>query len=431
MDVGPVAVELLTLDVSSLETRTEFLGVLDAPDGIVLQPEVDGRVVDLFVSSGETVSVGDPIARLSPARGQAEVNAAIANTTVARSALANAQAQVRVATAEKVRAEAEVALQQSDLERIQYLVTEGAESQRQLDVMMRNRDGAIATLNAAIETIAATEAGVREAEAALIQAQAQVSAVQSDLSDTLITAPIAGVVGDLVVKQGDYVEAGDDLTTIVQNQTLELSLAIPVEYRNQLQLGLPVVIHPVANHAVANNTLVNNTLVNNTLANNSPERLKPEIVGTIQFIAPQVDAATQTITAEAIFDNATGTLVDEQRVDATIIWHQQPGLLVPANAISRVAGQPFVFVATPSSQEDTGAEAIGQGETGQGETEQGETGTPGLIAQHRSITLGKIQGNHYQVLDGIEPGESIVVSGVLALSNGMAIAPLNHEGSQL
>ncbi|NET48815.1 MAG: efflux RND transporter periplasmic adaptor subunit, partial [Merismopedia sp. SIO2A8] len=50
-----------------------------------------------------------------------------------------------------------------------------------------------------------------------------------------------------------------------------------------------------------------------------------------------------------------------------------------------------------------------------------ETGTPQLIAEQRSVTLGAIQGNDYQVLDGIESGDTIVVSGILGLSNGRVI----------
>ena len=110
---------------------------------------------------------------------------------------------------------------------------------------------------------------------------------------------------------------------------------------------------------------------------------------------------------EATFENPTGILNDDQRVEASIVWQERSGVLIPTTAISRLAGQSFVFVATPSTNE--------------------ETGEAELIAQQRSITLGDIQGNDYQVLDGVEPGETIVVSGILNLSNGMAIAPISES----
>ena len=379
MGFGLVPVELMELESSRLEERSGFVGTLDAQQGVVLKPETDGQVVQVFVDSGDVVSAGTPILRLSPDRNQAEVDTAIANTSITRAALANAEAQVRTAEAEAVRAEAEVALQEEEIKRVQYLVEEGAESQQQLDVVERNRERAIAALNASTERVQSAQAEVQEAEAALTQSQSRVAVVQSDLQDTLVTAPISGVVGDMVAKQGDYVESGDALTSITQNQTLDLSLSVPIEYRDQLSLGLPVEISrfPGDDQGVR---------------------------GRVSFISPQVNAATQTLTVEASFENATGILSDDQRVEAAIIWQQRSGVLVPATAISRLAGQPFIFVATPSTNEETG------------ESE--------LVAQQRSVTLGNIQGNHYQVLDGLEAGESIVVSGILNLSNGMAIAPV-------
>ncbi|NJP12510.1 MAG: hypothetical protein HC866_26100 [Leptolyngbyaceae cyanobacterium RU_5_1] len=46
-----------------------------------------------------------------------------------------------------------------------------------------------------------------------------------------------------------------------------------------------------------------------------------------------------------------------------------------------------------------------------------------LIAKQKPIKLGTIQGNSYQVLDGLKAGEKVVVSGVLKLSDGAAIVP--------
>ena len=376
MGFGPIAVELMELESRQIEERSAFVGVMEAQQGVMLKPEVDGQVVQVFVSSGDQVNVGDPVFRLSPDRSQAEVNTAIANTNISRAALTNAQAQFRAAQAEQVRAQAEVDLQNQEIDRTRELVAEGAQAQQQLDIAIRNRDTAIASLEAANERIQSAQAAIEQAEAALQQAQSQVEIVQSDLADTLISAPISGTVGDIPIKLGDFVEVGDDLTTVVQNQTLDLSLAVPIEYREQLQLGLPVQVNNFGNQAIE---------------------------GQINFISPQVNPTTQTVTVEAAFDNSLRLLNDDQRVEASIIWEEHSGVLVPATAITRLAGQSFVFVAIPSTDE--------------------ETGESQLIAQQRSVTLGAIQGNDYQVLDGLKQGESIVISGILNLSNGDAIAP--------
>lgn len=47
-------------------------------------------------------------------------------------------------------------------------------------------------------------------------------------------------IGDVPAKVGDFLRKGDIISTLTQNQSLELRLAIPVERQPQLRLGLPV-----------------------------------------------------------------------------------------------------------------------------------------------------------------------------------------------
>lgn len=86
----------------------------------------------------------------------------------------------------------------------------------------------------------------------------------------------------------------------------------------------------------------------------------------------------------------------DQTVQSRVIWNKQPGVLVPATAISRVAGQNFVFVAQAP-----------------------EAGK--LVARQRPVVLGDIQGNDYQVKSGLKANERIVVSGTLKLIDGAPI----------
>ncbi|MEO0406467.1 MAG: efflux RND transporter periplasmic adaptor subunit [Cyanobacteria bacterium P01_A01_bin.135] len=380
--MGPmeVLVELQDLQLDTVATSSELIGVLDAEQGVTLRPEADGRVARLFVESGQVVQQGDPVVLLSPERNQAEVSAAQANESVSQAALNTARSEVSALRAEKVELEAELDLQNTEFSRTEDLVTDGALAQQDLDRVERDRRTAQASLNAINERITAAEQSVRQAEASLSQARAQTGAVQADLNDKQVRAPIAGVVGDVPVKLGDYLDTGDVITTITQNENLEIDLDIPIEFRDRLREGLPVeiVVGPNSD-AIA--------------------------TGNISFVSPQVNAATQSVLATASFDNVVG-LQDDQRVIARVIWSEQPGVLVPTAAVSRLGGQTFVFVA----QEET--------------TEDGETQ---MVAEQRQVTLGDIQGNSYHVTEGVEAGETIVTSGILNLSDG---APITTEPPQ-
>ncbi|MEB3210042.1 MAG: efflux RND transporter periplasmic adaptor subunit [Leptolyngbyaceae bacterium] len=380
---GPVPVTLDTLEQETVTISSGFVGTLDAQRGVVLKPEVDGQITRIYVSPGQSVSAGELIVELSPDRSQAELGAARASVGAAQALLANSQAQLRAAESNLVSAQSEVRLQEDELERFQFLVNEGAQSQQELDVVQRDYEAAIADRDAAEDQVEAAVAAEAQAEASLSQARSEAAAVQSDFEDTQIAAPIDGIVGDFPIKLGDFVEVGDELTTITQNETLELELSVPIERQDELRVGLPVQLRRFSGDDL-------------------------QIDGRLSFVSPLVDAATQSVLVKAIFQNASGRLQDDQRVEAFIIWEEVPGVMVPASAVSRLGGQTFIFVAEP-----------------QPDAAEGE---PQWVARQRLVTLGQIQDNSYHVLEGLEPGDQIVTTGILNLSDGAPIQP--QEESQ-
>ena len=373
-----VPVKLQRIEAVDITDSSEYIGTLEAQERVSLRPEADGRVMQIFVLSGESVQPGDQILQLSAERSQAELSAALANINAARAARDNAQAQLRTAEVERVRAVAEVNLQNEEIERAKYLVVRGAQAQQELDIIIRDRDTAIASLNASEEQIQAARASLAQSTAALAQAEADSAAIRQDLLDKTVVAPITGIVGDIPVKLGDYVTEADILTTITQNQTLELELPVPEGEVDQLQVGLPVEIAKFGEDT-------------------------PIATGSISFVSPETNLNSQLTLAKAQFSNPTGRLRDAQRVEARIIWSQRPGVLIPTEAVSRLAGQTFVFVVE--------SEALA------------ESDEPQQIARQKLVQLGDIHGNRYQVLEGLEPGEMLIVTGILNLIDGSAITP--------
>ncbi|MFG6099879.1 efflux RND transporter periplasmic adaptor subunit [Leptothoe sp. ISB3NOV94-8A] len=378
---GAVPVTIEQMRPETLRDQATFVGTLDAQAGVVLQPEADGRITRIYVSSGDQIAAGDPIMELSADRSQAELSAALASVSAAQSARDNSRAQLQSLVAQRIRIEADVKLQNTEFGRTQRLVEAGAQSQQELDEVERDRDAAIASLEAATEEIEAAQASLSQAEAFLEQSQATAEATREDLLDKTVTAPIAGVVGDIPVELGDYVQVGGTLTTITQNEVLELEIDIPAEQLGDIQLGMPVEL----------------------LTFGAGE---PVATGALSFISPQTDVSTQTVLAKARFSNLAGNLQDNQRVDVRVILDERPGLLIPATAITRLGGQSFVYVAADAPPPEDGQPPI-----------------EGPVAQLRPVTLGAMQGNNFQVLEGLSAGEEIVTTGLLNLQDGVPITP--------
>ena len=376
--VQATAVETETVQPAQVKISSEFVGSLEAQERVLLRPEVEGRITQIFVEDGDRVSAGTPIFQLSPDRPQAVVSGAIADIEVSRASRNTAQAELLEAEADRDSALAERELQDIEYDRTHTLVEDGALPQQSLDLVVRSRDAAIAALTAAERRIQAAQANLQESAAALQRAESNATVATEDLSDFQVVAPIDGVIGDLPAKIGDYLEGGDLFTTLTRNETMDLRLSIPVERSSELRDGLPVELR------IESGT-------------------DPLVIGRISFVSERVENGAQSILAKATFPNPGGVLRDEQFVRATVIWDEAPGVLVPTTAISRVGGQSFVFVMEPS------------------EDSEGE-----YVADQRPIQLGVIEGNRYQVTSGLSPGETIVTAGILRLSDG---APITSEVS--
>ncbi|MHC5760442.1 efflux RND transporter periplasmic adaptor subunit [Nostoc sp.] len=372
----PLPVKVQTLESSQVQSTSEFVGTLEAQERVSLQPQTQGRIDRIFVASGDRVSKGTPILSLSLDQTTANISSAIAVVNSNRAAVTTAQAQLEAKRADRVKAAADVKLQQVQFQRTKVLVTEGAQARQQLDIAKNNLDAAIATLNAAQKQVNAGQASVNQALSNVQQAQAEVASSQVNLSQKQIVAPLDGIVGDFSVKVGDYVNTGGNLTTITKNDLLDMRILVPSNNAAQLLRGLPVEL----------------------LDANTGKRLT---TGNINFISPQVNTSAQSILVKARFGNSNGKLRDGEYVRARIVWSQQTGILIPTQVVNRIGGQSFVYVV----EEDKSKQK------------------PQFVVHQKPVKLGEVQSERYPVLEGIKPGDRIAVSNILKLRDGIPVQP--------
>ncbi|BAY50460.1 RND family efflux transporter MFP subunit (plasmid) [Scytonema sp. HK-05] len=366
-----IPVKLQALKSSQFINSSEFVGSLEATKRVDLKPEIEGRITEIRVSNGDRVSKGTPIAQLRSDQTQAQYASAIARANSTRAASETAQARLRAARADQVRSASEVELQKVQFQRTERLVNEGVQPRQELDIARRNLNTGVASLRAGEEQVGAARSSLNQANADLKQAQAEAAAANVSLQYKQVVAPITGVIGDFSVKIGDYVNTGQTLTSITQNESLDLRISVPINRSSQLRPGLPVeLVDPNTNKRLA--------------------------TGSINFISPQVNSGNQAILTKARFPNQNNSLRDQQFVRAKVIWSKSPGILIPTVAVSTSGTQNFVFIA-----------------------QKGEK----TVVRQRPVQLGNIQGQSYQVLNGVKPGEEIAVTQILNLKNGTSIKP--------
>jgi RND family efflux transporter MFP subunit len=326
----PAEVKTLTAAPRPVARTSEFVATIQSLRSTTIQPQVEGIVRRIFVSAGDRVRAGQPLVQIDPDKQQASV-ATFESTRAAR--------------------EADVAFARQQLQRMQKLHEAGAVSRAELEQAETAHKTALAQLNA-------------------IQSQIQES--QVELQYYRVTAPTAGIVGDIPVRLGDRVTPATLITTVDAGGGLEAYISVPLERAADVRPGMTVELLDTNGQVVARNP--------------------------ITFIAPRAEDATQSVLVKATLRQAPPNLRVMQYVRARIVWSTEPAITVPIVAVSRISGQYFVYV-----------------------VEQTDKGT---VARQKPVTVGEVIGEDYVVQTGLTAGERVIVSNIQKVGDGAAVKPV-------
>lgn len=329
----PLPVEISTAAPFPFVQEVATISTLEAVEWVQLAAQAGGRIQDLRLRQGMRVRPGQLLVVLDQAQLQAEV------------------ASLR----------AEQAKNRLNYERFDYLARVGAASLIQRDELR--------------QTSIASTASLRAKEA--------------DLAYRDLRSPIAGVIGDVRVRQGDVIKAGDPFTTVIRNGELMARIDVPASYRRQLRPGLPVLIEDPGHAGILSRGVVNS-------------------------IDPSVKAGSQVLLVKARLDNRDGSLRNGLRVRARVVLQNSSQLAVPAVSVSQSSGQSYVF--------KLGSLAELQANPGQvSPAKLKDLPATGRFALQTRVTLGRLQNGRYPVLRGLNAGDAVITSNLLNLRHGLPV----------
>ncbi|MHB8878212.1 MAG: efflux RND transporter periplasmic adaptor subunit [Myxococcaceae bacterium] len=256
------------------------------------------------------------------------------------------------------------------------------QAQAALDAALVGRDGVQDTLKRTRGLVKAgaitasqleqVESQARGADAQVRQATAAVGLASAQRSRMAITSPIDGVVSGLNLREGDLAAPGFPILTVVRTDRLKAMLRVPERHFLKVALGMPVRLSPLARPDVS-------------------------VATTLALKSPVVDRLTRTGLVEVYLDNQAGQLVAGSAVRATIeLSRKKDAVLVPASALlftteTERTGRAIAFVAE------------------------------GTLAKKRDVKIASRQGGSLEVVEGLAPGEKLVVLGGHLLRDGNPI----------
>ena len=216
-------------------------------DSVTVSARVSGYISEVLVHENQDVKPGQPLLRIEApdypaqaAQGQAQINLATANAANAEALIGEQEAAIEQARAMLAAAQTKARFAAAEVARYAPLAATGAEPREKLATLRTQAAQAAqdvaaqrATTQGAERRIASLQAQIAQAKAQGQSARAQLEAAQRNVRDMVIRASVAGRVGDLSARVGQFVQPGLRLMSVVPVQQLYLEANF-----KETQLGL-------------------------------------------------------------------------------------------------------------------------------------------------------------------------------------------------
>lgn len=337
----------------SIEQLVVVTGTLAAEQEVVLGMKVAGRISELPVDLGSSVRKGDVIARLDTTDFQLRMRQSEAALQQARVRLGlspnGTEEDVNLEQLAPVRqARAQMDGAKARLDRAQQLAQNGLLAKSDLD----------ATSSAYKVTEAQYADSLDEArnrQGVLAQRKSEMEIARQQLADSVLYAPIDGMIRARSANVGQYIASGAPIATVVQMSPLRLRTEVPERESAGLRAGMPVRLTVEGSSGVHQ--------------------------GRIARLSPSFDEVNRTLLVETEVANPAAAIRPGAFARAEIITSSsERALMVPAASVVTFAGIDRVFTVTG----DTAAE--------------------------KRIKTGRRTDAGIEILEGIAAGDQVVIN---------------------
>ena len=366
----PVAVSLLTVERGTVETTINESGTVELREQRSLKSPTEGAVDQVLVQPGDKVKSGQVLVTLRYPERQ---------TALGNQQLQIQQEEITLARNRQKIVEAQEQLIADERERrnLAALAVEGAVAQKQVQEQEDKVRNTRATLREA-------QADARTAALELRILQLERQGIQQQLKDTVVTAPLNGIVLGVNVKDGDGVELRTDL----------LTLGDPTQVLVKLQLSTLNAVRVRVNQLARVSVIGPNAQTfTGRIQSLYPQALTPE---EIERQGNRKQSDQPTIPATVRLDTPTRTLIPGSGVNVEVVLEQRQNVVV-LNTEAIQGSEPNAFVWVRDSQSK---------------------------AQKRPITLGLEGLLTAEVNSGLRPGDQVVLPPPEPpLESGMPVTP--------
>ncbi len=333
-------VEVVTVQTQTVPDEPEFIGQAEASRPVEIRSQVTGILKAVLYPEGRDVKKGDRLYQIDPIPFKA--------------AAASAKAKI-------AQAEARVVQAKQNLARVKPLLAEQAVSQKDVD-------------DAIAEELSAN--------AAMQGAQADLIKAQFDLDNTLITAPITGIIERSRYYEGRLVSAQTDLlTTIHRVDPMYVVVSVPETFilKRRRDIEARRIAHPGDYQLRASLTLMDGT--------SFPQE------GQLDLLEPGLRSETGARVQRITVPNPTRSLLPGQFVKVRFTGDTKTdAVLIPQRSVLQGPQGPFVFVVNQDEK-----------------------------VEIRDVAAADWKGDQWLIDRGLKTGDRVVVNGLMKIAPGAPV----------
>ncbi len=324
----------------------EYTGRLDAKESVEIRARVSGYLDKIHFQEGKIVKAGDLLFTIDKRPYEAEFAATVA---------------------EKEQAQSRADLAQADFERARKLIESRAVSQEDFDTRAK---------------------AAAEARSAVKAAEARLAIAQLNLDFSEVRSPISGRIGRALVTQGNLIIGGTAGTTLL---TTVFSVD-PVYAYADVDERASLKYRRLAAAGKRESAVTTRIPCEMGL---SDEQGFPH-AGFIDFVDNRINASSGTVTARAVFDNASGLLSPGMFVRVRVPGSgKYQAVLIPERGLATDQSQRFVYVVGEDSK-----------------------------AQFRPVKLGPMIDGLRVITEGLKVGEKVITEGLINVRPGSPVTAM-------
>lgn len=237
-----VGVELEKVQLRSIDEKVSASGRIFPEKEIKISSDVSGEIKELYVAEGDSVVVGQLLAKIDPESYVSAVERGKAALSGSKSQLAVTKSQLETNNAQKEQISAQLSNAQKIHERNKKLFDEGVISQADIDQSLANLENLEANYRASQASIRASQESIKGSEFNVESTEATLRELQTNLGRTTIKAPASGIISSLSVEKGERVVGtiqmtGTEMMRIANLNSMEAQVDVSENDIVRVQMG--------------------------------------------------------------------------------------------------------------------------------------------------------------------------------------------------